>query len=244
VFSAPVGHPGQASLAGYDRLMTGVARYDGVAEWYDRELATAELGLSSQRVVLRLLGDGRGRLLDVGCGGGSFAAALAERGWRVTGVDVSEDQLRLARERGVEVVQADARKLPLADADFDAAVSVFTHTDMDDFSGAVREVARVIRPGAPFVYLGVHPCFIGPHSRFFHGQGVPELFSGYFETERYTEAPGISPTGLRAKVGAVHLPLGAFVHAFLDAGLRIERFEEPASPEREYPHLVALLAQR
>jgi SAM-dependent methyltransferase len=220
------------------------ARYDGVADWYDRELATAELGLSAQRVVMRLLGEGDGRLLDVGCGGGALAAALTDRGWAVTGVDVSDDQLRLARKRGVDAVLTDATDLPFADAAFDAAVSVFTHTDMDDFAGAVQEIARVLRPGAPFVYLGVHPCFIGPHSRFIRGEGVPELFPGYRETERYTEAPGISPEGLRAKVGAVHLPLAAFVHAFLDAGLRIDRFEEPASAAREYPHLVALRCLR
>jgi ubiquinone/menaquinone biosynthesis C-methylase UbiE len=224
--------------------MSEVARYDGVADWYDRELATAELGRSSQRIVLRLLGDGSGRLLDVGCGGGSFALALAARGWRVTGVDVSEDQLRLARERGVEVVRADARNLPFDAESFDAAVSIFTHTDMDDFAGALREVARVLRPEAPFVYLGVHPCFIGPHSRFFRGEGVPELFPGYRKVVRYTDGPGISPTGLRAKVGAVHLPLAALVQSFLEAGFRLERFEEPVRPPREYPHLLALRCRR
>jgi SAM-dependent methyltransferase len=221
-----------------------VARYDGVADWYDRELATAELGASSRRVVMRLLGNGAGDLVDVGCGGGSLAIELAERGWRVTGVDVSEDQLRLARRRGVEVVRADATELPFGDASFDAAVSVFTHTDMDDFAGAVAETARVLRPGAPFVYLGVHPCFIGPHSRFVRGEGVPALHPGYLERERYYDAPGMRPDGLRAKVGAVHLPLAAFMNAFLDGGLRLERFEEPASGEREYPHLVALRWRR
>ena len=224
--------------------MDTVARYDGVADWYDRELATAELGLSSQRVVLRILGEGSGRLIDVGCGGGAFAGTLAEQGWQVTGVDISEDQLRLARERGVDVVRADARELPFEDGSFDAAVSVFTHTDMDDFAGVLRELARVLRPGAVFVYLGVHPCFIGPKSRFLHGEGVPTLFPGYRDTVRYTEGPGISPTGLRAKVGAVHLPLASFVQSFLDAGFTIERFEEPAASEREYPHLVALRCRR
>lgn len=219
--------------------MSGVARYDGVAEWYDRELAPAPTDLPAQRVV-SLLGEGDGRLLDVGCGGGSLSQALAELGWRVTGVDVSEDQLRLARERGVDAIHADAAALPFDDASFDAAVSVFTHTDLDDFAGSLGEVARVLSPEAPFVYLGVHPCFVGPHSRFLAGEGMPELFRGYWATDRYTEAPGISPTGLRAKVGAVHLPLGGFVQAFLDAGFRLERLEEPASPAREYPHLIAL----
>ncbi len=224
--------------------MAQAARYDGVAEWYDREFATTPSGLSACRVVTGMVGAADGRLVDVGCGGGALARDLAELGWRVTGVDVSEDQLRLARERGMDVVQADASDLPFAEASFDAGVSAFTHTDMDDFPAALRELARVLRDGAPLVYLGVHPCFVGPHSRFLAGEGVPELFRGYRATDRYTDAPGISPAGLRAKVGAVHVPLGAFVQAFLDSGFRIERFEEPASAEREYPHLVALRCRR
>src|ERR1051325_12140845 len=81
------------------------ARYDDVAEWYDAEFATTELGLSARRIVLRLLGEGPGRLLDVGCGGGAHAVAFAERGWTVTGVDLSHAQLELARARGVDVVE-------------------------------------------------------------------------------------------------------------------------------------------
>jgi SAM-dependent methyltransferase len=222
--------------------MRGVARYDGIAEWYDRELADSELGRSARAVVLRLLGDGPGRLLDVGCGGGSHAAAVAERGWDVTGVDVSEDQLRLARGRGVEVVRTDAAELPFGDASFDAAISIFTHTDVDDFAAILREAARVLRAGAPLVYLGVHPCFVGPHSRFVATEGVPALHPGYRDAGRYDEAPGITPGGLRVKVGAVHLPLGPFVQAFLDAGFALERFEEPGT--RPYPGIVALRCRR
>jgi ubiquinone/menaquinone biosynthesis C-methylase UbiE len=77
-------------------------------------------------------------------------------GWSVTGVDVSADQLRLARERvgdEVELVQADATELPFADKTFDAALLAFTHTDVDDFEGLVREAARVLHPGARLVYV-------------------------------------------------------------------------------------------
>jgi ubiquinone/menaquinone biosynthesis C-methylase UbiE len=217
------------------------ARYDQVAEWYDAEFATSELGLSAQRIVLRLLGDGPGRLLDLGCGGGAPALAFAERGWTVTGVDVSPAQLDLARARGIDVVQADAATLPFGDAGFDAVVSMFTHTDMDDFAAGIREAARVLRPEGALVYLGVHPCFVGPHA-FVHDRHVPELHPGYREIAYRTEAPGIWSEGLRAKVGARHLPLGVFLHAFLDAGLVIDRFEEPEG--RDYPHIVALRARR
>jgi hypothetical protein len=60
--------------------------------------------------------------------------------------------------------------------------------------------------------------------------------------ERYEEGPAISPEGLRARVGAVHVPLDRFLQAFLDAGLRLERFEELRN--REYPYLVALRCRR
>jgi ubiquinone/menaquinone biosynthesis C-methylase UbiE len=217
------------------------ARYDSVAEWYDAEFATTELGQSACRIVLRLVGDGPGRLLDVGCGGGAHAVVFAEHGWTVTGVDVSPAQLDLARGRGVEVVEADAAALPFEDGSFDATVSMFTHTDVDGFAAAIGETARVLRPGGHLVYLGVHPCFVGPHA-FVHDRDVPELHPGYRDTSYRTEAPGIWGEGIRAKVGAWHLPLGLFLHAFLDAGLSLERFEEPEG--RDYPYIVALRARR
>ena len=215
------------------------ARYDAVAEWYDREFAQTELGNAARRVVLRLLGPGPGRLLDIGCGGGLTMLECADAGWSPVGVDVSAEQLRLARGRGCEVLAADASALPFEDGSFDAVVSTFTHTDVEDFEGLLREAARVLRAGGPFVYLGVHPCFVGPHA-FVHDRPVPELHPGYLDTERRHEAPGIWSEGLRAKVGARHLPLAGFLQAFLDAGFRLERFEEPTSAAREYPYIVAL----
>lgn len=214
------------------------ARYDGHADWYDGEFATSELGLFGRRTVIELLGSGSGALVDLGCGGGSHAVAFAERGWRVTGVDVSEDQLRLARARGVDTQPARAEELPFADETFDAAVSMWTHTDVDDFAAATREIARVLRPGAPFVYFGAHPCFVGPHSEFVAALGTPTLHPGYRETSRYSSAPGISAAGLRGRVGATHLPLALFLQTFVAAGLTLERIEEPGG--REYPYTLAL----
>ena len=221
--------------------MDAPARYDGLAEWYDAEFAQADSGRAARSIALRLLGEGPGRLLDLGCGGGAHAVSFRDAGWDVTGVDLSEDQLRLARERGLDVVRADAATLPFDDASFDAAVSIFTHTDFDDFAGAVRETARVLRPGGRFVYLGVHPCFVGPHA-FVHDLDVPELHPGYRDSSFRRDAPGIWSDGVRARTGAWHLPLGLFLHCFLDAGLRLEHFEEPHG--RDYPYIVALRATK
>ena len=220
----------------------GVARYDGIAEWYRGfrpSLPPDELD-----VLQRLLGRGEGRCLDVGCGTGLATEAVVELGWSAVGVDLSEDMLATARRRGLEVVHGSATELPFDDETFDAAVSSHTHIDIDDFAGAMKETARVLQPEAPLVYIGTHPCFMGPHSVFLAGRGVPKLHPGYLQTGRYDEsAPGVAnPDGVRAKVGAVHLPIAAFLGAFFDAGFRIDRFEELGT--RDYPHVVALRARR
>ncbi|HST18452.1 MAG TPA: class I SAM-dependent methyltransferase [Gaiellaceae bacterium] len=222
----------------------GASRYDDIAEWYDTTLAgDSPFAAMPRETALRLLGEPAGRLLDVGCGGGSHTAAFAAAGWSATGIDPSSAQLELARARGCNVVQGRGESLPFDDATFDAVVSLWTHTDVDDWAQVLRESARVLRPGGRLVYVGVHPCFVGPHSRFVEGKGVPELHAGHYRAAgRYVEAPGISPTGLRAQVGATHLPLALFLQAFVDAGLEPEAFEEPGS--RDYPVAIALRARR
>jgi SAM-dependent methyltransferase len=220
------------------------ARYDGIADWYDTEFQPAPLESETWQTLIRLLGEGAGSLIDVGCGTGGYAAGLAAVGWEVTGTDVSEDMLRRAREKGVAAIQADATALPFDDAVFDGAVSIFTHTDVDDFAGLVREVVRVLRPGSPFVYVGAHPCFVGPHSVYDVDRQAPEFHPDWYRrTGRYDEAPGIwRGSGVRIRVGASHLPLGRFLQTFLDAGLRLARIEEPE--EREYPFGLALRWRR
>ena len=237
MISAPSGAPRcfEASIGAVTR-----ARYDGLADWYESTLLGDPVVPDT---ASRLLGPGPGRLLDVGCGTGFHTARFAEAGWSVVGVDPSDDQLRLARRRGLEVVRGHGEELPFGAGEFDAAVSLWTHTDVDDFAAVCREIARVLKGGAPFVYVGTHPCFVGPHSLFVAGEGVPELHTGWYRRAgRYEDAPGVTPAGLRARVGATHLPLAEFLQTFLDAGFVLERVEEPGS--RDFPIVIALRCHR
>ena len=222
--------------------MAPVARYDAHAEWY--EAFRASLSDHETDVLRRFPGHGRGRCLDLGCGSGVAIPVLEDLGWTVTGVDISEEMLEHARSRApdAELIHAHADALPVGDESFDAVVSIWTHTDVDDFAAIVREVARVLRAGSPFVYIGAHPCFVGPHSRFILAEGVPALHPGYRRTGRYDDGPALGPDGLRARVGATHLPLGLFLQSFLDAGFVILRFEE--LDDREYPFALALGCRR
>jgi SAM-dependent methyltransferase len=222
--------------------MAAGARYDEFVGWYEEfrpELSDVEVD-----VLERYLGRADGRCLDLGCGTGVAIPVLTRLGWTVMGVDISADMLDRARGRGADVLRAAGDALPFADGSFDAVVSIWTHTDVDDFAAVVREAARVLTPEGALVYIGAHPCFVGPHSRFIAAEGVPELRPGYRETSRYDDGPAIGPDGLRARVGATHLPLGPFLGSFLDAGLRIERFEELDPDVSRYPFRIALRARR
>ena len=217
-----------------------MTRYDPHVDWYQGFRPSLED--DEEDALRRMLGSGRGRCLDIGCGTGVAISELTRLGWSVVGVDESQEMLERAEGFGAELHRARAESLPFDDASFDAAVSIWTHTDVEDFRAIADEVGRVLRVGAPFVYIGAHPCFVGPHSRFIEAKGVPTLHEGYRRVGRYDGGPAISPDGLRARVGATHLPLGLFIQAFLDAGLRLESFEELGL--REYPYSVALCCRR
>jgi SAM-dependent methyltransferase len=93
------------------------ARYDGLAEWYDAEQARiAQRPDSPVEQFADLVGPGRGLYVEIGCGTGLTAQALAARGWRVAGLDLSKDQLAIARDRCASVVVGDAHNLPLRSA--------------------------------------------------------------------------------------------------------------------------------
>jgi len=99
-------------------------------------------------LALRLLPSGQ-RLLDVGCGGGVLAAEARDRFAEVHGVDIAEDAVRLARERGVvaSVVNLSAQPLPYGEAHFDVVTALSSLQYVADLEGVVAECARVLRAG-------------------------------------------------------------------------------------------------
>jgi SAM-dependent methyltransferase len=93
------------------------------------------------------LGTGQ-RILDAGCGPGGNGAWLARHG-DVVGTDLSWDALRFVRERrpGTAPVRASLTDLPYAVGSFDVAIDITVLTCIPDDGAAVRELARVLRPG-------------------------------------------------------------------------------------------------
>jgi len=97
------------------------------------------------------------RVLDLGCGAGRTTMGLADLGYEVVAIDLSDRLLALARQRrpDLDFRKMDATRLELPDVDFDAALFSYNGIDCIGPVGerlrCMREVHRVLRPAAPFV---------------------------------------------------------------------------------------------
>jgi SAM-dependent methyltransferase len=92
------------------------------------------------------------RVLEVGCGWGSFAERVAtELGADVLAVDQSQRMVELARERGVDARVGDVLDLDFAAEEFDVAVANWMLYHVADLDRALAELARVLRPGGRLV---------------------------------------------------------------------------------------------
>ena len=133
------------------------AAWDNRAEqWHARAQANAMAADRSAELdrvwdALRLNRDAR--LLDAGCGSGQWAIAFAERGARVTGIDLSPEMIRLAREnacaRGLDIEWRTGDLTRLADplAVFDAIHARVLFQFLPNVPAALSELRRVLRPG-------------------------------------------------------------------------------------------------
>jgi 2-polyprenyl-3-methyl-5-hydroxy-6-metoxy-1,4-benzoquinol methylase len=109
--------------------------------------------------------------LDVGCGEGYNTRLLAEKGARVTGIDISETFIRHAKEAedarplGIDYRLASAVELPFESAGFDFVTAFMSLMDIPETKRVLAEVFRVLRPGGFFQFSITHPCFDTPHRR-------------------------------------------------------------------------------
>ena len=121
------------------------------AKWYDKVVTDNDS--YQQKVILpnliRLMEIKSGeRVLDAGCGTGFFSAEFSRVGAQVTGVDVGEELLTIARKNvpKAEFKLASADALPFEKASFDKIVFVLSLQNMSDMKKAIAEAARTLKP--------------------------------------------------------------------------------------------------
>jgi ubiquinone/menaquinone biosynthesis C-methylase UbiE len=206
--------------------------YDAFAESYARENDAGLFNAYYARpAIMELAGDVTGRtILDAGCGSGPLAVSLRDRGARVTGFDSSPAMVALARQRlGPEstVLVADlAGPLPFGAESFDDVVASLVLHYLEDWSGPLAELRRVLRPGGRLIVAVNHPVI----------RPVVYPDEDYFATSPYTE--DYTFDGQTVYLTFWHRPLHAMTDAFTQAGFRISVISEPPFLPETPPELL------
>ena len=124
------------------------AYYDDFAGWYERDRHLPYHRMLDDLEVELVERYGRGKdVLEVGCGTGLILDRVRGFARHASGIDLSGGMLARAAARGLDVAQASATALPIATASVDVAYSFKVLAHVPDIAGALREMARVVRPG-------------------------------------------------------------------------------------------------
>ena len=196
--------------------------YDAIARAYAEKVEDSPWNAYYERpAALRLVGEAAGRrILDAGCGSGAHAAALADRGAVVTGIDASASLLSLASERlqgRASFRRADLNEpLPFGDASFDCILASLVMHYLRDWEPTLREFNRVLVTNGRLVISTHHPFMD-------HGLADGDDYFATYQLEDSWELGGCAAT-----MRFWHRPLSEMTRAMREAGFAIERIEEPA----------------
>ncbi len=143
--------------------------FDTIAPRYDfiNDLQSLWLHRRWKNRLVTLANPAKGtRALDLCCGTGDIAIALAGRGAEVTGLDFSEAMLTRARARDVKgaihFIQGDALETGLPDDHFDCTTIAFGLRNLAGFESGLREMHRVTKPGGKILVLDFGKPGFGP----------------------------------------------------------------------------------
>jgi ubiquinone/menaquinone biosynthesis C-methylase UbiE len=195
------------------------AYYDDFSEWYERERGRGYHRMLDD-LELRIcapLATGR-RVLEAGCGTGLILGRLAQHADSAWGVDLSPGMVRLAKQRGLNVVLGSVTDLPFADESFDLVCSFKVLAHVPNIGRAIAELARVTKPGGQMVLEFYNPWSLRYLAK--RIAGPQPISDGRTEADVYTrwDAPHVLPrllppgVELEALRGVRVFTPGAFVH--------------------------------
>ncbi len=139
------------------------APFDGMADQYDRTriFDQACFGSALDLLTARFPPRDFPNLIEPGIGTGRIAAPLAQRGYKVVGVDIAPEMVALLERRiaaspdslPIRYQRADATRLPFRAGVFDIGVAVHLFYFIQEWKQAADELLRVVRPGGPVVLM-------------------------------------------------------------------------------------------
>ncbi|MFZ5354113.1 MAG: class I SAM-dependent methyltransferase [Bacillota bacterium] len=134
----------------------------GYDSWYDTAMGSFVDKVETELAMGMLSIKPGMKVLDIGCGTGNFSMKLAQVGCIVTGIDISDSMLDIAREKAdkekldIEYLNMDAYNLMFDDNSFDMVFSMAAFEFINDTQIAFDEMLRVAKPGAQLLIGTIH----------------------------------------------------------------------------------------
>jgi ubiquinone/menaquinone biosynthesis C-methylase UbiE len=165
-------------------------------------------------------------VLDVGCGEGRFCRVMKEIGVEVAGIDPTERLLKSARDKDPsgDYREAYAEAIPFADGTFDLVVSYLSLIDIPDHRVAIREMARVLRPGGRLLIANMTNFASTSAQGWVKDKEGKRL---YFPVDNYLGEYAMWVSWKGIHIENWHRPLSSYFDALLHYGLQLEEFLEP-----------------
>lgn len=206
---------------------TRIDIYDAYATQYAEMVAEWErAGITSSPIIpqlLTIIGDVSGlAVLDAGCGEGYLARILADRGAKVTAIDLSARLIEMAREKDpentIEYLVADlSDPLPDYQQRFDLIASNLVLNDVYDYQGFITTLGTVVKPGGRLVVTMNNP----------YSYVVRKHVTNYFDSGAAFPYRGMSAEGI--KVHFYQRTLEDYIDAFLAAGFQLAKLADLAT---------------
>jgi 2-polyprenyl-3-methyl-5-hydroxy-6-metoxy-1,4-benzoquinol methylase len=174
--------------------------------------------------------------LDVGCGEGRFCRRLKALGVAAVGIDPTEQLLAAARARDPDgdYRLGRAEQLEFEAHSFDLVVSYVTLVDIPDYRAAIGEMARVLKPGGSLLVANLTGFTSACCDRGWVRDG--EGRHDHYPVDRYLEEFSLWITWAGIRIRNWHRPLSAYMAAFLENGLQLKFFSEPAPVSGDAAH--------
>jgi len=132
--------------------------FDNIANHYDKWFETPlgkKVYLSEKRAIENLIDNVEGKTaLDLGIGTGLFTQILKEKGYRVIGIDISDEMLKIARKKGFEVTKGDLNNpLPFEEESFDFVFSMTSIEFLKKPEKLIFDVKKILKKDGRFLLI-------------------------------------------------------------------------------------------
>ena len=171
----------------------------------------------------------KGAALDVGCGEGRFCRILRREGFEPVGLDPTTELLDAARARDPKGVYVEgwAEALEFTDASFDLVVSYLSLIDIENAQTAISEMVRVLKPGGTLLIANLASFKTAGVNNGWQRDLLGRLT--HFALDHYLETRSSQESWRGISIRNWHRPLSDYMLWFLDQGLILTHFDEPAA---------------